>query len=478
MQQALDEPGKRAEYRALIVHDEPAVRQVLAGILTDFCHVTLVATGEEGLLAFTNQRIDVVLAAENLSGTLSCEQFLREIQTLESDLPIFVLTQRASPTRPRGLEPMPCEVVPMRMLSSEAGRMRLVLLLDRAVSERNRQRQVTFQQSRAAPRTSEVHNFFVGTSGPVATLRRQIEHAAASDLNLLITGETGVGKTLIAETVHRLGQSTGPFIVVEPATLPSSLFESELFGYAKGAFTGAVNARVGAFEAAQGGTLFLDEIGDLTAALQVKLLRAVENKAIRRLGDPREIRLNVRVIAATNRDLEGDMAERRFRDDLFQRLNEIRLRIPPLRERPEDVVPLLMHFLREFCRDPYTEPPLSLGAKTLLQQHAWPGNAREVRTLARRLAQGGLPEEITEDVLVPLLPARLDRGSESDLAPEERIYVFKRRVYLEELQKHQFNIRSTARALDIPYPTLRSRLKSLGLLELAKEKRGEFEAPE
>jgi transcriptional regulator with PAS, ATPase and Fis domain len=264
--------------------------------------------------------------------------------------------------------------------------------------------------------------------------------------------------------------------VVEPTALPMSLFESELFGHARGAYTGATVAASGAFEAANGGTLFLDEIGDLPLPLQVKLLRAVEAKAIRRVGDVREIQLDVRLITATNRDLEAAVRAGAFRDDLYHRLNEIRLVIPPLRERRQDVLPLLRSFVAGLRLEGDGELTIEPAAAALLTEHAWPGNVRELRTLARRLVERGAPPLITEAALIPILPARIDRGYESDGDPEQRIRVFKRRVYLEELARHSYDIRAAARALGVPYATLRSRLAAIDLLEVIRARRREIDS--
>jgi len=332
---------------------------------------------------------------------------------------------------------------------------------------------LTFGQVRLA---RSRHGFFVGESAAMRRLRDEIERAAASDMNLLITGETGVGKSLVAERVHQLSaRAERPFVVVEPTALPMSLFETELFGHARGAYTGAVAGARGAFEAADGGTLFLDEIGDLPLPLQVKLLRAVETKAIRRVGDVRELQLDVRVVTATNRKLEAAVGSGAFRDDLFHRLNEIRLEIPPLRERREDVLPLLRSLIASLQLDRVDEVTIEPAAAALLTEHAWPGNVRELRTLARRLVERGAAPRITEVALIPIFPARIDRGYESDGEPEQRIRVFKRRVYLEELAKHRYDIRAAARALAVPYATLRSRLAAIDLLDVIKGRRADLD---
>jgi DNA-binding NtrC family response regulator len=317
------------------------------------------------------------------------------------------------------------------------------------------------------------HSVFIGSSTAAAKVRREIDTAARSSLNLLLTGETGVGKSLVAELVHCAPYEGAqrPFIVVEPAALPPTLFESEIFGHVKGAFTGAVASQAGAFESADGGTIFFDEMGDLPLPLQVKLLGAVEGKVVRRLGDHRAIHLNVRLIAATNRPLEQAVSEGKFRADLFERLNELRLHVPPLRERLEDIPLLLFHFLGEQSLDRRIPYELAASARELLTHHDWPGNVRELRNLARRLIAREVWARISEADLIPIFPARIDSSVGAAMPPEERIAVFSRRVYLDELRRYGFSIRQTARALGVAYPTFRSRLKSLELLEVVAQYR-------
>jgi DNA-binding NtrC family response regulator len=213
----------------------------------------------------------------------------------------------------------------------------------------------------------------------------------------------------------------------------------------------------------------LDEIGDLRLDLQRKLLRAVEDRIIRRVGDVREIRLNLRIVAATHRDLDAEVASGAFRADLFQRLNEQRIHIPALRERSEDVVPLLLHFLSQL--EPERTVRVSSSAERLLVEHAWPGNVRELRSVARRLNARGVGDEVSEADLIEIVPGRIDRGADSDLSPDERIRAFSQRAYLDALRANAFSVRGTARALGLPYHTLRSRLDALGLLDSLKEHR-------
>jgi DNA-binding NtrC family response regulator len=213
-----------------------------------------------------------------------------------------------------------------------------------------------------------------------------IKKVAEQDMNILITGESGTGKELIARAIHSISKgSSNPFVPVNCGALPEHLFESELFGHVKGAFTGAVSTKPGLLEFANNGTFFLDEIGDLTPALQIKLLRMLEERKIRRVGGHEEININVRIIAATNRDLEEDVRDKRFREDLYYRLNIIRVDVPPLRDRPEDIIHLAKNYLEKLCNSQNkSQVTFTPDAKETLLNYHWPGNVRELQNIIGR----------------------------------------------------------------------------------------------
>jgi len=245
--------------------------------------------------------------------------------------------------------------------------------------------------------------------------------AAQSDITVLILGETGVGKEVLAETIHAHSRRAGrPFLRLNCAALSETLLESELFGHEKGAFTGATSAKVGLLEATEGGTVFLDEIGELPLSTQVKLLRVLEDRAVRRVGSTRARRIDVRFVTATNRDLRRQVARGRFREDLYFRINGVKLEIPPLRERPSEVEPLARFFLHEFCvRCNIPEPRLSPEAIEQLRQYSWPGNVRELRNVMERapflVGEGSIrPEHVPRNDRPSLSPALLD-AEEGDL---------------------------------------------------------------
>lgn len=461
---------QRANWRVLIVDSQPAVRQVVGELLSGFYHVALASSGEDAIDRLDKHQIDLVLVDDRLTGEADAKAVIRHTQANHAALPVIVLSsEREAQTAVVGVGN--CSFLAKSRIGAESGRAELLLLVERRLRDYRREREIRFQRRQFRRAGLAAEDFLVGRSEAIERIREQADEAAHSNLSLLITGETGVGKTLLAETVHYTSErgSTRPFVTVDPSIVAPSLFESELFGHARGAYTGATTAQIGAFEAAEGGTLLLDEIGDLHLDLQRKLLRAVEDRIIRRVGDVREIRLDLRIVAATHRDLDADVASGAFRADLFQRLNEHRIHVPALRERSEDVVPLLVHFLSQF--DPQRAVRVSPSAERLLHEHAWPGNIRELRSVARRLNARGISEELTEAELIEIVPGRINRGTESDLTPDERIRAFSRRAYLDALRAHSFSVRGTARALGLPYHTLRSRLDSLGLLGSLKEQK-------
>jgi DNA-binding NtrC family response regulator len=280
---------------------------------------------------------------------------------------------------------------------------------------------------------------------------------------VLIDGETGTGKGLLADLIHRQGpRAAGPFVVVDCASIPPTLIESELFGHDKGAFTGATAARVGAFEAAAGGTIFLDEIGELALELQAKLLRALEERVIKRVGGTRAVKLDVRVVAATNRDLREAVNRGGFRADLYYRLNVVRIRIPPLRERREDIPLLVHHFYRIFTGDDAATAPDELVGP--LSEHSWPGNVRELRSAVERAV-------LMAD---PALWAEPDAASPPDAAPitddrlsfrehkERAVGAWERRYILDLVARHGGNLTRAARAARMDRAHLRELLRKYG----------------
>ena len=256
----------------------------------------------------------------------------------------------------------------------------------------------------------------VGRSAPMQAVYRMITRVLRNDLTVLILGESGTGKELVAEAIHQLGhRQDGPFVAVNTAAIPAELIESELFGHEKGAFTGAVARHAGKFEQASGGTLFLDEIGDMPMQAQTRLLRALQSGSIRRVGGREEVKVDTRIVAATNRDLEPMIAAGEFREDLYYRLNVVPIHLPSLRERPDDIAALARHFLQLAAGEGLPRRQLAADAADLLAHQAWRGNVRELKNFVYRLALLSREDTIDAASVVPLLTqVRSDGGAEGE----------------------------------------------------------------
>jgi two-component system nitrogen regulation response regulator NtrX len=311
----------------------------------------------------------------------------------------------------------------------------------------------------------------VGSSFQIRQVLERVERVGPTEARVLITGENGTGKELVARAIHRLSdRREGPFVEVNCAAIPSELIESELFGHMKGSFTGAVADRAGKFEQAHGGTLFLDEVGDMSLAAQAKVLRALEQGVVTRVGSSRSIDVDVRVVAATNKDLEAEIKEGHFREDLFYRLNVVPIHVPPLRERREDIPMLVKHFIGLLERtDRISHREISRGALERLQGLEWAGNVRELRNTVERLlilSSGDVIEENDVEFLVSGGGATAGLGSEllfaetfSDFKEQaERAYL------LQKLREHDWNVSETARVIDMPRSNLYKKIERYGLV--------------
>ncbi|MBB4856790.1 two-component system nitrogen regulation response regulator GlnG [Novosphingobium chloroacetimidivorans] len=326
----------------------------------------------------------------------------------------------------------------------------------------------------------------VGRSAAMQSVYRMITRVLRNDLTVLILGESGTGKELVAEAIHQLGhRRTGPFVAVNTAAIPAELIESELFGHEKGAFTGAVARNIGKFEQAAGGTLFLDEIGDMPMQAQTRLLRALQSGTIRRVGGRDEVRLDTRIVAATNKDLEPLIAAGLFREDLYYRLNVVPINMPPLRERRDDIEALARHFLQLAAAEGLPRRQLTAQAGALLSRQSWRGNVRELKNFIFRLALLAREEMIDADALAPLLPidqpgdaAAGEQGADLDAAVrhwlaaaqpasgaiyETALAAFERPLFATILRETGGNQLRAAQALGINRNTLRKRLGDLGL---------------
>ena len=306
----------------------------------------------------------------------------------------------------------------------------------------------------------------VGESAPMQVIRDQIDRVASKNTRVLIQGESGTGKELVAYAIHRKSSRRDkPFVKVNCAAIPEDLFESELFGHEKGAFTGAVQQRIGKFEQADGGTLFLDEIGEIPLVLQPKILRALQENEIQRVGASKETRVDIRILAATNRKLEQDVRKGLFREDLYYRLNVFPIVVPPLRERRDDLPGLISYLLLRVCEENNTRP-LEIEAVALeeLSNYDYPGNIRELRNLLERLMILASSQQITlQDVqhVLPRVAGESERGSRSLLY--SRLEDTERELILKTLEEHRWHISKVAKILGLERSHLYKKMKQYGI---------------
>jgi len=365
----------------LVIDDAESIRELLSEFLRAHgFDVAGAADGHAGLDLLKQRRFDLFFVDLVMPGMGGID-LLREARDLGIQTPAIVIT---------GFGTIQTAVEAMRLGAYDY--ITKPFILDELLMTVNRALEYCkLQRENASLRRQlkDKYNFrrMIGNSLPMQTLYRVIEKVADTDSTILISGESGTGKELVARTIHfNSARANGRFVPVSCAAIPRDLIESELFGHEKGAFTGAVNTRIGRFELANGGTIFLDEIGELLPALQVKLLRVIQEREFERVGGTPTIKVDVRILAATNRDLEAATRDGTFREDLFYRLNVIPLHIPPLRERQDDIPVLLDHFLTEFCRKKKKAPlKISPDAAELLTGYPWPGNVRELENAIERM---------------------------------------------------------------------------------------------
>ena len=352
---------------------------------------------------------------------------------------------------------------------------RVLLTLEKALerSRLARERDVLAREVARQRERLEEEETLLGAGPAMTRLREEIRRAGASEARVLITGESGVGKEVVARALHRASpRASGPFVEVNGAAIPEDLIESELFGHVKGSFTGATEDRKGKWEAADGGTLFLDEIGDMSARTQAKILRAIQDGKISRVGGTRTIATNVRIVAATNRDLPKMIADGAFREDLYFRLAVVPIRVPRLAERPEDVPALVAHFAGKLARRRGRRPPtFSPEALEELKRRPWPGNVRELQNVVERallLSDGAVigPDDLPGDVL--RLPRAADETGDG-LPPGQTLAdardAFERRVVARALSECRGNVSRAADRLGLDRTTLHRRLKAWGLTD-------------
>jgi two-component system nitrogen regulation response regulator GlnG len=457
--------------RALLVEDDAAIATVITAALED-----------EGLAV---ERCDSVAGRDRLLAEYEFDVLLTDVMLADGDgiatlgpvrdaypeLPIIVLSaQNTLDTAVRASDTGAFEYFPKPFDLEE-----LVRAARQAAQRGGAEDAAPSEDFKGLP--------LIGRSRVMQDVYRMITRVLHNDLTVLILGESGTGKELVAEAIHNLGRrSAGPFVAVNTAAIPAELIESELFGHEKGAFTGAVARSVGKFEAASGGTLFLDEIGDMPAEAQTRLLRALQSGKVRRVGGREEIAVDVRIVAATNRDLALLIADGRFREDLFYRLNVVLIELPPLRQRPDDIPALARHFLAQAAEEGVPRRRLSDAACARLQRENWRGNVRELRNVVYRLALLSRDELIDESAVALQLGIASEENAKAapDLAEalgrwiaennpragdlyDAALAALERPLFEHALRETAGNQLQAARLLGINRNTLRKRLGDLGI---------------
>jgi DNA-binding NtrC family response regulator len=442
----------------IVVDDEEIMRDLIETSLTRLGHrVRACRNGAEALVALSKDPADLMVSDLKMPGMTGLE-LAEKAMAQDSALAVILMTaygtvENAVQAMKLGVQDFIEKPFQIEMLEHTVAQ---VLQMRRLRDENLRLRQALENRHR-----------LVGGEGPISDLLHTIGEVAESNSTVLILGESGTGKELLAHALHlRSRRAAGPFIKINCAAIPDNLLESELFGHEKGAYTGALRTRVGRFELADGGTLLLDEIGEMPLAAQSKLLRVLQERIVTKVGSNEEVPVDVRIVCTTHRDLEDEVRQGRFREDLFYRLNVIPLKVPPLRARKGDLDALAAHFIEKYnAEDGYQVSGLSEAASARLKAHAWPGNVRELENVVHRavvFAKAGLlePPHLRMDS-ISATPALED--DVETLSPGMSVAEAEKQLILKTLEACQQNRTKAAEMLDISIRTLRNKLNEYKL---------------
>jgi len=442
--------------RILVVDDEESILSSLAGILGDEGYeVGTSPSGEAALAALDGEDPDLVLLDVWLPGVDGVE-VLGAIKARQPELPVIMMSGHGTIETA-----VKCAKIGAYDFFEKPLNLDKVLLgIENALKTSRLAQENRYLRDQAGRAYT-----MVGDSAPLRELREQIRIVAATRASVLITGDNGTGKELVARAVHAGSKrSEGPFVEVNCAAIPEDLIESELFGHEKGAFTGAAARRRGKFDLADDGTLFLDEIGDMSLKTQAKILRVLQEMRFERVGGSRTHEVDVRVIAATNKDLEAEIRGGRFREDLYFRLNVVPFHVPPLRDRREDIPALVNHFIRLFCLEEKREPVAIDGAAmAALQEYPWPGNVRELKNIAERMVILCRGETITLQDVPPTLRAAAPAAAQDHqgLGLRDARRAFERQFILGHLEDSDWNVPQAAERIGLDKSSLYKKLKEL-----------------
>jgi len=456
--------------RILIIDDDRSMCEILDSALRrrDF-EVAWRTAPDEGLRLLGDQDFDVVVTDLNMQG-MSGVDLCRQIAENREDIPVVVMTAFGSmETAVAAIRAGAYDFVTKPFEMDD-----IALTLERALRHRALREEV--KRLRRAVDDSSMFDDIIGQSSAMEKAYDLLDRVADSDTTVLITGESGTGKELVARALHkRSPRSRGPFVAINCAAMPETLLESELFGHTRGAFTDARQARPGLFVKAQGGTLFLDEIGEMPMGMQAKLLRALQERTVRPVGGDVEVPFDARLVAATNRDLETEVEEKRFREDLFYRINVVRINVPPLRSRGSDVLLLAQHFIERYSAQGRSKVKgMSSGAADKLLSYPWPGNVRELQNCVERavalarydqIGVDDLPEKIRDFKSSRVI---VETEDPSELLPMDEV---ERRYILRVLEAVGGNKTMAAQVLGFDRRTLYRKLERCGVAEGKKEAR-------
>ena len=454
----------------LVVDADEASRERLALVLKRDARVLRAGSAEAALGMLGRDGVELVLAERSLPG-IDGFDFLRIVRE-NYPLAEFVMLADAPDV---DLAVQAVKLGAYHVLVKDAAPETVLSIVAHASERQDLNRQVLALSEQVRDQSAD-REFVSGPSPATREVLERVHKVAGLPTTVLVTGESGTGKELVARMIHRHSETPdGPFIAVNVAAIPRELVESTLFGHEKGAFTGALRQQIGKFELAHGGTLFLDEIGELKFDLQAKLLRAIQEGEIERVGGTKPIKVQFRLIAATNVDLERAVREGSFRGDLYYRINVVPIRIPPLRERIEDLPELVQFFLARYnTRFRKNIQGFATTTLQMLQNYWWPGNIRELENLVERLVAICSHDWITDgDLPFELQVADLDRGGDDPAHLLDRaLSTFERNFIIRALERSKWNVTQTARYLGIPLSTLKFKLDKLEIKDIARKIRG------
>jgi len=452
--------------RVLIVDDEKGIREALKQVLEyEEIEVQTCASGHEALRVYPEFRPHLVFLDVKMEGMDGLET-LKRVRELDPHAQVVMISGHG--TIQTAVEAT--QLGAYDFLEKPLDTDRILLTLRNAL-----QHVVLVSENVRLKQEVHAHYEIVGSSKAIRQVIERLEKVAPTQARILITGQNGTGKELVARAIHALSpRAAGPFVEVNCAAIPSELIESELFGHVKGSFTGAFADRAGKFELADGGTLFLDEIGDMSLSAQAKVLRALQEGVISRVGSGKTLTVDVRVIAATNKNLEQEIREGRFREDLLYRVNVVPIEVPPLRERRGDIPQLVAHFAAELTRSGLPPKEIEPAAVQRLTAHDWPGNIRELKNGVERVLILAPGEKVTEaDVERLVGHGEGRRGTAEDgggdatwlraATFEEFKQAAERAFLLTKLKEHDWNVSETARTLQMPRSNLYKKIERYGL---------------